>query len=53
MILADLAAVGILRRDQEQSSYYSDRALAIAGQTGSGVVTRKLINLQSRILEER
>jgi transcriptional regulator with XRE-family HTH domain/Flp pilus assembly protein TadD len=51
MVLADLAMVGVLRKDSAHVAHYVARALDVARLTGSGVVARKLTNVQSRILE--
>lgn len=51
MVMADLAMVGVLRKDREHVAHYVTQALDIARQTGSGVVTRKLTNVHARILE--
>ena len=51
MVMADLAMVGVLRKDREHAAHYVTQALDIARQTGSGVVTRKLTNVHARILE--
>ena len=51
MVMADLAMVGVLRRDRGHAAHYVGQALDIARATGSGVVTRKLANVQTRILE--
>lgn len=51
MVLADLAMVGVLRRDRAHVAHYVGQALDVARLTGSGVVSRKLTNVQSRILE--
>jgi hypothetical protein len=51
MVMADLAMVGVMRKDRGQAAHYAARALDIARATGSGVITRKLTNVHTRILE--
>ncbi|GAB1640220.1 hypothetical protein KRMM14A1259_06430 [Krasilnikovia sp. MM14-A1259] len=48
-MLADLATVGLQRRDAEQVTYFGREALGIARQTRSGVVGRKLHLLQRKL----
>ncbi|MFK0238843.1 helix-turn-helix transcriptional regulator [Streptomyces vinaceus] len=48
-VLAELAALGAQRGDVEQVMQYSGAALALAGQTGSGYIGKKLEGLQSRL----
>ncbi len=48
-VLADLAMVGVQRGDIDQIAAYSDAALKIVAQTGSGFVSRKLQALQDHL----
>ncbi|MFE3861076.1 helix-turn-helix domain-containing protein [Streptomyces goshikiensis] len=48
-VLAELAALGAQRGDVEQVMQYSSTALALAGQTGSGYIGKKLEGLQKRL----
>ncbi|MFI5560748.1 multiprotein-bridging factor 1 family protein [Amycolatopsis japonica] len=45
-VLTDLAMIGVHRADPEQVVAYADTVLATARKTGSGVVARKLRDLQ-------
>jgi transcriptional regulator with XRE-family HTH domain len=49
VVLADLALAGVQRRDLDQTVAYAEGALAIASDTGSGVVARKLTSLQGAL----
>ncbi len=48
-VLADLAALGAQRGDLDQVMHYSEAALEVAGQTGSGFIGKKLAGLQPRL----
>lgn len=48
-ILADLAITGAQRQDPDQVLDYADQALNVAGQTGSGYVSRKLQALPAHL----
>jgi len=48
-VLTHLAVVGAQRREIDQLVTYADTALEIARQTGSGVISRKLQNLQAHL----
>lgn len=48
-VLTDLATVGAQRNDREQLDVYGTQALAIARQTGSGVVAKKLQGLRTHL----
>jgi tetratricopeptide (TPR) repeat protein len=50
VVLADLAMVGVLRKDREYALHYAGGALEIARETGSGLLTRKLMNVQAEML---
>ncbi|MEU3767982.1 hypothetical protein AB0E55_23265 [Amycolatopsis keratiniphila] len=48
-VLTDLAMIGVHRTDPEQVVTYADAVLATARKTGSGVVARKLRDLQPHL----
>lgn len=48
-VLADLAALGMQRGDLDRAAEHADNALALAGQTGSGYVGRKLTALRTAL----
>lgn len=48
-VLADLAMIGVHRRDPDQVVTFVNAALATARQTGSGVIARKLRGLQPNL----
>ncbi|MGW4826325.1 helix-turn-helix domain-containing protein [Amycolatopsis japonica] len=48
-VLTDLAMIGVHRADPEQVVTYADTVLATARKTGSGVVARKLRDLQPHL----
>jgi tetratricopeptide (TPR) repeat protein len=48
-VLTDLAILGVRRSDLDQAVAYADAAVEIVAQTGSGVVIRKLKDLQSQL----
>ncbi|GAA1656629.1 helix-turn-helix domain-containing protein [Catellatospora bangladeshensis] len=50
VVLADLAMVGVMRKDREYALHYASGALSIARETGSGLLTRKLMNVQAEML---
>ncbi|WP_155368958.1 hypothetical protein [Catellatospora vulcania] len=47
---ADLAMVGVIRKDREYALRYAGQALEIARETGSGLLSRKLMNVQAEML---
>lgn len=49
-VLTDLAMIGVQRGDVDQLVTYADEVLAIAVQTGSGFISRKLQGLQSHLV---
>ncbi len=49
-VLADLALLGVQRRDPEQVVAFTAEAVEAARQTGSGVINRKLRGLQQHLL---
>ncbi|MER7859115.1 helix-turn-helix transcriptional regulator [Amycolatopsis japonica] len=49
-VLTDLAMIGVHRADPEQVITYADAVLATAHKTGSGVVARKLRDLQPHLV---
>ncbi|WP_031066967.1 helix-turn-helix domain-containing protein [Streptomyces sp. NRRL WC-3742] len=49
-VLAELAALGAERRDLDQAGHYTRAALALADQTGSGYIGRKLEGVKSRLV---
>ena len=50
-VLVDLAMLGLQRRDLDQVLEHGDRALGIARQTRSGVISRKLQGLQPHLTQ--
>jgi hypothetical protein len=48
-VLADLAMIGLQRRDSERLVVYAEAALELARQTGSGVIGRKLDRLRKHL----
>lgn len=48
-VLTDLAMIGVQRRDPDQLSTYADAALNLARQTKSGVIGRRLQDLQPHL----
>jgi hypothetical protein len=48
-VLVDLASVGMMRRDVEQTVSHATAALDLAGQSGSGVIARKLAGLNQQL----
>jgi len=48
-VLTDLAMIGVHRRDPDEVTTYVNAALAIARQTGSGVIAHKLRGLQPNL----
>lgn len=42
--------VGVMRKDREYALHYAGQALEIARETGSGLLTRKLMNVQAEML---
>ncbi|WP_316528133.1 helix-turn-helix transcriptional regulator [Kitasatospora brasiliensis] len=49
-VLAELAALGVDRRDLDQAGYYTRAALGLASQTGSGYIGKKLEGVKSRLV---
>jgi len=49
-VYADLAMVGVLRKDHEYAVHFAGKALEIARETGSGLLMRKLMNVQAEML---
>lgn len=48
-VLVDLASVGVMRRDVEQTISYATSAMELAGQSDSGVIARKLAGLTQQL----
>jgi transcriptional regulator with XRE-family HTH domain len=48
-VLVDLASVGVMRRDVEQTLSYATAAIELTGQSGSGVIARKLAGLNQQL----
>ena len=48
-VLTDLAVIGVRRGDPDQLVAYANAAVDVAKRTGSGVVSRKLKDLQSQL----
>jgi hypothetical protein len=48
-VLVDLASVGVMRRDAEQTISYATAAMELAGQSDSGVIARKLAGLAQQL----
>ncbi|MFI5709760.1 hypothetical protein [Kribbella sp. NPDC051620] len=48
-VLVDLARVGVMRRDVEQTVRYATAALELTGESGSGVIARKLAGLNQQL----
>ncbi|MFJ8443804.1 helix-turn-helix transcriptional regulator [Kitasatospora griseola] len=49
-VLAELAALGADRGDLDQAGHYTHAALALASQTGSGYIGRKLGGVKNRLV---
>ena len=50
VVLADLAMVGVMRKDREYALHRAREALEIARETSSGLLMRKLIKVQAEML---
>ncbi|TDO30028.1 hypothetical protein EV643_1413 [Kribbella sp. VKM Ac-2527] len=48
-VLVDLANVGVMRRDVEQTVNYATAAMELTGQSGSGVIARKLAGVNRQL----
>lgn len=49
-VYADLAMVGVMRKDREYAHHFATQALEIAQTTGSGFLMRKLLTVQAEML---
>ncbi|MET9317246.1 helix-turn-helix transcriptional regulator [Kribbella sp. NPDC003505] len=52
-VLVDLANVGVMRRDVEQTVSYATAAMDLTKQSGSGVIARKLSGLNRELASHR
>ncbi|MFD7161056.1 helix-turn-helix domain-containing protein [Kribbella sp. NPDC059898] len=52
-VLVDLANVGVMRRDVEQTVNYATAAMDLSEQSGSGVIARKLAGLNHQLTNHR